>query len=156
MMLLPALSWIVGFIEEHNIPYVICGGLAAKAYGSERELNDIDLYVPDKYFSSIVEFGASYITYGPIHHKGKQWDLKYVQFNYLGQEVEVGSDKNCKIYDALKSQWSLQKIDFESWERRKIYGVEIKVMNKNDLLAYKIKLNRKVDIEDIVQITNTV
>ena len=67
---LPALNWIIGFLKSNDIPYVACGGLAAKVYGAERKLNDIDIYVPDKYFYSVVEYGAPYITYGPSHHKG--------------------------------------------------------------------------------------
>jgi len=156
MKQLPALNWIIEFIESNSIPYVVCGGLAAKVYGSKRKLNDIDLYVPDEYFASIVKFGKPYITYGPTHHKGNQWDLTYVQFNYLGQEVEVGSDKDCKIFDSLQARWSVQHIDFENWERREIYGVELRIMEKNDLVAYKKKLNREVDLEDIAQISDNV
>lgn len=40
-----AAQWIVGLLRDRSIPFLICGGLAAKGYGSERELNDIDLFV---------------------------------------------------------------------------------------------------------------
>lgn len=152
---LPALNWIVGFLESNEIPYVACGGLAAKAYGAERELNDIDIYVPDEHFRTVVEFGAPYIVHGPIRHRGKQWELTYVQFDYLGQDVEIASDKECRIFDASQAKWITQEIDFNSHERREVYGVELNVMNKGKLIEYKKQLSRDVDIEDIAQINGS-
>ena len=93
MTKLPALNWIVDFLESNDIAYVACGGLAARVYGSERELNDIDFYVPHKSYNAVVDFGRLYITYGPIHQQTEHWDLEYVQFNYQDQEVEIGSDR---------------------------------------------------------------
>jgi len=34
-----AAQWIVELLGDRNIPFLICGGLAAKGYGSERDLN---------------------------------------------------------------------------------------------------------------------
>lgn len=39
-------QWIVGLLRDKEIPFQICGGLAAKGYGAERELYDINLFVP--------------------------------------------------------------------------------------------------------------
>jgi len=156
MKKLPALTWIIGFLEDSNIPYVVCGGLAAKVYGADRELNDIDIYVPDKHLKTVAEYGAPYITFGPSHHKGEQWDLTYVIFTYLGQNVEIGSDKECKILNAQQSKWVTQVIDFTCYERCNVYGVDAKVMKRDELVAYKTQLNREVDIEDINQISGNV
>ncbi len=149
---LPALNWIIDFLEQSDIPYVVCGGLAAQAYGASRQLNDIDLYVPSDKLDAVVKHGAPYVTYGPEHHVGAQWDLTYVKFDYHGQDVEVGSDKNCKILDHRSSKWVTKNISFENYERKEIYGVAVRVMAKNDLVAYKKLLNREVDIDDVTQI----
>ena len=43
-----AAKWIVSQLRERNIPFLICGGLAARGYGSQRDLHDIDLWqAPD-------------------------------------------------------------------------------------------------------------
>lgn len=52
-----AAQWIVALLRERNIPFVICGGLAAQGYGAKLELNDIDLFVPGEHFSSVVQAG---------------------------------------------------------------------------------------------------
>jgi hypothetical protein len=49
-----AFQWIVRILETRAIPFAISGGLAAKSYGSLRELNDIDIDIPDDSFCKIV------------------------------------------------------------------------------------------------------
>jgi len=39
--------------------------------------------------------GREYLSFGPAHHRGEQWDLVYLQFSFCDQLVEVGSDRNC-------------------------------------------------------------
>lgn len=153
---LPALNWIIDFLNREGISYVVCGGLAAQAYGATRELNDIDLYVPDEHLPAVAKFGASYITYGPEHHRGEQWDLVYVKFDYHGQDVEVGSAKECKIRKLHSSDWITKKIQFDNYELHELYGVQLRVMAKDELVAYKCILGREVDLEDVAQINGSV
>ena len=124
----------------------------SKGLWRERELNDIDIYVPDVNFQSVVDFGSAFIAYGPTHHLGAQWDLTYVKFNYQSQDIEVGSDKACKIFNHHQSKWITPVIDFQNYQRHNIFGVELRVMAKNDLLTYKKLLNRTIDIEAILAI----
>ena len=37
------LRWIVEILNRNHIPYQLVGGLAAKIYGSARDINDIDI-----------------------------------------------------------------------------------------------------------------
>ena len=85
-----ALEWIVDFLESTDIPYLICGGLAAIAYGAHRPLNDIDLYVPHSDYQKVITFGQALISYGPQRLQSQEWNVEYVQFNYKGQKIEVG------------------------------------------------------------------
>jgi hypothetical protein len=149
---LPALDWIIDYLEQNEIPYLVCGGLAAQAYGSKRELVDIDLYTPDAFISQISSMGTDYITFGPAHHVGEKWDLTYVQFEYQGQKVEVGSDKECKIFDATSGKWHQKQLNFKSYKEFSLYGRQVRVMEKAELIAYKRKLARQVDLEDVSQI----
>jgi|GEM_PF-6476084 len=84
-----AFEWIVGLVREKDIPFLICGGLAAIGYGAERDLHDIVLFVPGEAFEKIVEAGKDFISKRAGHCREAGWDLDYVQFIYGGVKVEV-------------------------------------------------------------------
>lgn len=144
-----AAHWIVGLLVERNIPFLICGGLAAKGYGSERDLNDIDLFVPGEHFSSVVQAGQSFISKTPAHRPEEGWDLSYVQFKYEGIKVEVGSADGAKIFDSDSEAWVPLDIDFSRYTTVSLLGLALPLMSKDDLVKYKSILARPVDIEDI-------
>jgi len=144
-----AAQWIVGILRDENIPYLICGGLAAKGYGSDRELNDIDLFVPGEFFSAVVQAGQRYISKAAMHYREQGWDLTYVQFKYEGVKVEVGNADGPHIYDASSEAWIPLKVDFSRYKMVNLLGLELPLMLKEDLLRYKTALSRPVDIEDI-------
>ena len=144
-----ATQWIVGLLGDRDVPYLICGGLAAKGYGSERELNDIDLFVPGEHFSSVVQAGQEYISKAATHYREEGWDLTYVQFKYEGVKVEVGSADDPQIYDAGRQAWVPLDIDFSRYLTVRLLGLELTLMLKEDLVRYKLALSRPVDIQDV-------
>ncbi|MDQ2076262.1 hypothetical protein [Marinimicrobium sp. ABcell2] len=144
-----AAQWIVGLLGDRSIPYLICGGLAAKGYGSTRELNDIDLFVPGEHFQCVVQAGEDYISKASDHYREEGWDLTYVQFQYDGIKVEVGNADGSKILDAGSQTWIPLNIDFSRYNTVHLLGLELHVMLKEDLIKYKTALSRSVDLEDI-------
>jgi len=81
----------VGLLRVRQIPFQICGGLAAQGYGAERELNDIDLFVHGEHFATVVQAGQAFISKPAGHFCEEGWDLTYVQFKQAGIKVEVGN-----------------------------------------------------------------
>ena len=144
-----AAQWIVGLLKDRDIPFLICGGLAAKGYGSGRDLNDIDLFVPDEHFAAVVEAGQEYVSKPAGHRREEGWDVTYVQFKYGGIKVEVGSADGPQIYDARSRTWIPLDIDFSRCKTVQLLGMELPLMLKEDLVAYKSALSRQVDIEDV-------
>ena len=147
-----AFNWIIDILESNNIPYLICGGLAAIAYGSVRELNDIDIYVSKCHYKQVSDQGGKFITFGPERYEDKFWSVDYVQFTYAGQKIEVGSDDNIRIFNSMNNCWEKEIMDFSQYSREILFERDVKIMKKNDLIAYKNKLGRTVDQEDIRQI----
>ncbi|ASK21810.1 hypothetical protein CEK60_04580 [Halomonas sp. N3-2A] len=131
---------------------MICGGLAAKGYGSERDLNDIDLFVPGEHFASVVQAGQEFISKAAAHRQEEGWDLTYVQFKYEGIKVEVGNADGSQIFDASQETWVPLNIDFSRYLTVHLLGLELPLMLKDDLVWYKSTLARPVDIEDICAI----
>lgn len=147
-----AAQWIVGLLRDRNIPFLICGGLAAKGYGSERDLNDIDLFVPGEHFPSVVQAGQEFVSKASAHHQDEGWDLTYVQFKYEGIKVEIGNAEGPRIFDAGNQVWVPLNIDFSRCKTVHLLGLELPLMLKEDLVRYKTALARPVDIEDICAI----
>ncbi len=144
-----AAQWIVGLLRDRNIPFLICGGLAARGYGSERDLNDIDLFVPGEHFSSVVQAGQEFVSKAAAHRQEEGWDLIYVQFKYEGIKVEIGNADDAGIFDAGNETWVPLNIDFSCYATVHLLGLELPLMVKEDLIRYKSALSRPVDIEDI-------
>nr|WP_300999493.1 hypothetical protein [Halomonas sp.] len=136
-------------MRSRNIPFLICGGLAAKGYGSERDLNDIDLFVPGERFPDVVEAGQVYISKPAARHREEGWDLTYVQFRYEGVKVEVGSAAGACIFEKAGEAWIPLDIDFSRYETVSLFGVALPLMLREDLVRYKLALSRPVDIEDV-------
>src|SRR5438128_1635451 len=95
-----ALRWISEILQTHDIPYQVCGGLAARVYGSTRALNDIDLYMPIVRFEEIRTDVEMAITWGPAHEASTHWDLTYVKMRYAEQKIEIGDSEATSIFDS--------------------------------------------------------
>lgn len=146
-----ALKWIVDILNKHQVPFQISGGCAAKIYGSPRELNDIDINIPENYFEKILADVKPYIIFGPTQYKDKKWDLYLMTLNYLGQEIDIGG-QNAKISTKDRSQWVDFRTDFSKVVKKDFLGLEVPVIPKEDLISYKQMLDgehQQVDIESV-------
>ena len=97
---------------------------------------------------------GEYITYGPDRLTDDHWNVEYVQFDFKGQKVEVGSGEDILIFDAVKHEWCQENLDFDCYADIVVLGKLVRVMDKQALMNYKRKLDREVDRADIEQIEN--
>ena len=151
----PALAWIVGLLERHVIPYQVVGGLAARAYGATRPVNDVDLYVPFDLAGFAIEEIQSSIVWGPQRHVDDHWDLTFLKANFGEQRVEIGDSSSIpRFFDAGEGRWVSQRIDYYASVRVELFGVRVAVMPKKELVRYKLALGREVDLVDVGQISS--
>ena len=66
-----AFHWITDILEKYNISYKISGGFAARLYGADRELADIDIEVADADILKISGDVTPYIIFGPASLQGR-------------------------------------------------------------------------------------
>jgi hypothetical protein len=150
-----ALAWIVKVLNDRMCPFAVCGGLAARFYGVDRPLNDIDIFVPAACFQAVVDAGAQYISKPAQHYceAAEGWDLEYVQFLYAGTKIEVGNARQVNIYERALARWRPLVVDFDSTVSGVILGSRVSVMPKTDLMRYKTQLGRDVDLQDVSVLT---
>ncbi|WP_281648739.1 hypothetical protein [Parendozoicomonas sp. Alg238-R29] len=144
-----ALGWITNYLSAESIPYLITGGLAARAYGSLRPVADIDIYVPAIFFKKVTEFGKEFIQWGPDRYRDDSWDLDLIELDYHGQSIEVCNAGDIQYFDTRTDMWVQQYTDFSEYESAELFGNKVRVMSKQKLVAYKSALGRDVDLSDI-------
>lgn len=147
-----AFHFIIDILEKHRIPYKISGGLAARAYGSTRELADIDIDVPDECLPIIAKEVEHYIVFGPARYQDENWNLNLITLNYHGQDIDI-SGNSAQIYNQQTGSWEEHASDLAVFEWKELFGRRVPVESKQCLINYKTKLGRPVDIEDVRQLT---
>lgn len=147
-----ALIWILSVLTKNKIPYQIVGGLAARIYRANRPIVDIDMYIPASAGSFLAVELVEYVTKPLMHYVEDLWDLEYFQITYRGQKIEIGLSPRAKIFDKVSNKWLEQRIQFSKSTSGVFNGVNILVIPKSELLAYKKILGREVDVLDIVEI----
>jgi hypothetical protein len=146
-----ALRWIVSLLRTAGVSFQVAGGLAARAYGAERPIADLDFYVPTARLEGIAKAAAEYVEHGPMHICEAGWDITFMKLSYAGQRIELGGAEDVRIFDHRTGQWAEQDIDLSKAEMRKVLGVEVPVMPFEQLVAYKRRLNRAVDRQDLAE-----
>lgn len=152
-----ALRWIVELLNRHGVPYQIVGGLAAQAYGATRPLVDIDLYIPLQQADGqpgALEEMRPYMVREPLPHKSAAWDLVYLALEYDGVLIEIGdSSTNPRFFNRIHQRWEQQEIDYRAGVAATVYGVDVLVMPRAELLRYKLMLDREVDALDLDELS---
>jgi len=151
---LSAFRWIVAILETQGIPFAVTGGLAARSYGSLRELNDIDIDIPDDCFGKVVPEVIPYIVFGPARYKDSEFDLLLITLRYKGQDIDISGADSEKLRDRHSSAWLDSPSSLTDSVQREILGLRVPVVNKSALIAYKRIIARDVDLIDIKAIAS--
>ena len=144
-----AFAWIISILRKNKIPFQISGGLAARIYGSTRELADIDIDIPEERFEEILPAVKKFAIFGPAKYKDKNWDLYLMTLNYKGQEIDLCGYRTAKIFDKKRKKWISYPTDLSHINYKRILGLTIPVVSKKNLIEHKSKLLRRVDKTDL-------
>lgn len=148
---LNALKWIVNILNKHQIPYRIGGGFAAHMYGATRQINDIDITFPGKYFSVIIPEIYEYITYDLKNHIDKKWDCNGLTVKYDDQEIDMTDIDTLRMSNKEETKWLQTKDNFRKYPNiiLNIEDMEVSIIDPRDLIAYKKHLNGEHQLVDI-------
>ena len=146
-----ALKWIVKILKKENIRFNILGGLAAYAYGSKRILFDIDLSMSYKDMKKLTKITKKYVVEEPWKGTSSTslWKGGYMELNYKGIAIEIGETENTKFLNKNTKKWEKFPDGLKNSINKKVLGLILPIMPKKDLINYKSKLKRDVDLIDL-------
>ena len=147
-----ALRWIASVLDEQGVRWIVAGGLAARAHGANRELHDIDLYVEEGALERILPRIREHHAHGPRRHRDEHWDCLFLEVRYAGEEIELAEAARCRHRDGPDAPWHPAGVEFDAADRREVFGVEVPVMPRAALVAYKRRLGRAVDRRDLKEL----
>lgn len=150
-----ALRWITAAFGKAGVAHQLVGGLAARAYGATRPLNDIDFYVSGGKLASVASRVQRRITFGPERYRGERWDLVYMEARYDGWLIEVADAASTSFFDVHMQKWIRAEVDFTAAVWKTIEGIPVPVMPRVALIEYKRRLARAVDQQDIRELSQS-
>ena len=90
-----------------------------------------------------------HIVYGPKRYLDKEWDILLMTMRYGDQNIDISGCETERLFDKKKKKWVKTNADLSKAVRKKVFGLTIPIIPKEDLIGYKSIIMRKVDLFDI-------
>ena len=132
--------WIEGNLLDHDIPFVVIGGVAVKFYCPARETSDIDLFVGSDPATIARLVAAIPKLAADPDAKAKLLDWRVGHFTVeQPHQIDVLSfAPGLEIDEAVRTS-----------EMVEIEGVPIPILSLTLLIAHKLAVNEFKDLEDV-------
>lgn len=147
-----SLKTVVNVLKEHKIPFQVSGGLAAIAYGSKRPLYDIDIDVGKADIPKVQEIFREYIIEDFHRYQDKYMEVWEIELEIDGVEVDISQAEEAYFKDKEGNSTRFDS-DLSKAKVMEIEGVEVHVMDKEELIVCKKIMGRDVDLQDLEQIS---
>ncbi len=144
-----AFKWIIGLLQKNKIPFQLSGGFAARIYGSSRHLYDIDIEIPDQYFDVLLPLVKEYAIYGPQRYIDDAFDILLMTLKCEGQEIDISGCETDKLYNHNTKRWEPGKTKINDVIEKEFCGISVPVVKWQNLVAYKKKVGRPIDLKDV-------
>lgn len=147
------LSYLVTALKREGIVFQASGGLAAIAHGATRPLYDIDLEIHKEDVEKARALFKEYITEdwdNDLDGPDDEFDIWMMKLQVGGVPVDINQIEEIRIRQK-GGEWVEQPSEMDS-ELKVVEGIELPVLKKEPLIAYKQILGRDTDLEDIRQL----
>jgi len=136
-------------LKKLYIDYEVSGWFAVAIYGSNRPIADIDINIHENDFDTILPHIRRYIIFWPAQYQDSERDLRLITLCYEWQEIDLCGANGAKIYNKKNSKRQTANFNFRNFEIHTISWMKTKVSSPRQLLEYKSKILREVDLQDI-------
>jgi hypothetical protein len=150
-----AMAWLADLFRDQDVQYAAAGGLAARSWGATRPLVDLDFFVHAEDLDRVESDLAPYVVRPLTALKDDHWDLSFMRLEYGGVPLELSVAEGARYRESETGEWHETCPTFSACPEREILGVKLRVMNREDLITYKRRVDRAVDRADIAAIERT-
>jgi cellobiose-specific phosphotransferase system component IIB len=146
--LLDELSQIISALDENEIEYAVCGGLALAIHGFVRATVDIDILIQPESLERAYQVGAE-----------KGFDIRGLDISFKERAVEIrrvskiDADGEVLSLDLLLVTPQVQDV-WETREKIDFLGNRLSVISREGLLKMKRLAARPQDLADIERMEN--
>ena len=74
---------------------------------------------------------------------------------YKNQEIDICGIDSQHIFDCQMKEWTKQEIDLSNATRKKAHNFIVPIIPLKDLMYYKKRISRDVDIQDIKMLSHS-
>ena len=144
-----ALRWVCGVLDGSAIPFQVTGDAAAAAYGAERPIRSLELFIAAEHVPVLLRRAAEHVVDYPWRRRDDAWDRVALSLSHEGVAVDVCVVEAARFREAATGEWRDAAIDPAASVTVKVRGVEAPVMPRRQLLDQKRRLDREVDRQDL-------
>lgn len=138
-------------LTQHGIPYQVTGGLAAIAHGAQRPLFDVDLDVRQEHLEAVRDLLRPYLVDDIYRLRDDNFDITLLTAVIDGVAVDVSQAEDAYCLDPAGRRYRLDT-DPGRAVRRTVAGINLPVIDRDELIAYKRIIARPTDLIDVAQI----
>lgn len=146
--ILRVLFWMVDLLENNAIEYELTGGLAARCYGSKRKIIDIDFDLRKEELDKIARLVPENVVSGPRQYIDDGFNIRLLTLKKYGVSIDLSVAGGEKLQDK-NQQWHHLPTNWKDKDVIYVQNRPIKIIGREELIAYKKVLNRAEDRADI-------
>ncbi|MCG5053842.1 MAG: nucleotidyltransferase [Myxococcales bacterium] len=146
MDLFAELSALLAQMQQRQVDYAICGGIALAVHGVPRATQDIDLLIPEAFLPALRESARA---------AGFVFETEPLAFGSgvtIVRFTKILADGQPLMLDALLAEGALLRI----WEGRQTLDFEggtVVVVSREGLISLKLAAGRPQDVSDVQRLS---
>lgn len=151
-----ALRFIVPILRKYHFRWVITGGFAARAYGVDRNITDIDIDIDTSKdapeFKAFVEEVRPFMTQELEHYVDQNYDNYNFEVTFGGQVVDICPMAEMNVTDKIPGSYiHFYKDGFPEMETVPFHGLDLPLLSKRLIVENKEMLvwQRDSDHRDV-------
>ena len=144
-----ALRWVCGALDRSAIPFQVTGDAAAAAYGAERPIRSLELFIAAEHVPALLRRAEEHVVDYPWRRRDDAWDRVVLSLSHDGVKIDVCVAEAARFKEAATGTWHDAAIDLAASVTVRVGDADVPAIPRGQLLDQKRRLDREVDRQDL-------